>query len=176
MATLPTHPLPLNRHDSATHLTNIIKPQAPQALTISFPCACHGKSSKPRTISRPPSPPSQSPKQDRLQIALLYLARAAAQLPPPSAAIKSLYEFAAPNWSVERWDVEVERRRAAVAAVRGGLRGVDRELTCGNMRGGAGYWVRRAVGVLKREGEEGEYWRDGTDLEVLWRRIGGECV
>jgi hypothetical protein len=40
----------------------------------------------------------------------------------------------------------------------------------------AGDWVRRAVGMLKKEGEEGEYWRDGRDLEVLWGRVGGDCV
>ena len=34
----------------------------------------------------------------------------------------------------------------------------------------------RAVEVLKREGEEGEYWRDGQDLEALWERVGGDGV
>lgn len=37
-------------------------------------------------------------------------------------------------------------------------------------------WVRKAVGVLKREGAEGEYWRDGRDLEGLWGRVGGGYV
>jgi hypothetical protein len=29
---------------------------------------------------------------------------------------------------------------------------------------------------LKREGEEGEYWRDGRDLQVLWERVEGGDV
>jgi hypothetical protein len=39
-----------------------------------------------------------------------------------------------------------------------------------------GVWMERAVGVLKREGEEGEYWRDGRDLQVLWERVEGGDV
>jgi hypothetical protein len=39
-----------------------------------------------------------------------------------------------------------------------------------------GFWMERAVGVLKREGEEGEYWRDGRDLQVLWERVEGGDV
>jgi hypothetical protein len=68
--------------------------------------------------------------------------------------------------------VEVQGWRAAVA----GARGVDEERRCGGERGGAGDWLKRAVGVLKRQGEEGEYWRDGRDLEVLWGRVGGDSV
>lgn len=67
--------------------------------------------------------------------------------------------------------MEVERWRAAVAGAMGGSdRGDARE----RETGGAGDWVRRAVGVLKREGEEGEYWRDGRDLEGLWGRVCGD--
>jgi hypothetical protein len=69
--------------------------------------------------------------------------------------------------------VEVAREHG-VAGAKGESRGFDGETTCGSERGGAGKWVRRAVGVLKREGEEGEYWRDGRDLEMLWGRIGAE--
>lgn len=32
----------------------------------------------------------------------------------------------------------------------------------------AGKWVEHAVAELKREGEEGEFWRDGRDLEGVW--------
>ncbi|KAM0700265.1 hypothetical protein Q7P35_011985 [Cladosporium inversicolor] len=110
--------------------------------------------------SLPPSPLPQPPTQDRLQTALLYLARAAAQLPPASALAESLYDFAAPNWTVERWEAEVGRERGA-ASTRGGVNGEKERTSTGD-------WVRRAIGVLKREGEEGKYWRDGRDLEVLW--------
>lgn len=36
---------------------------------------------------------------------------------------------------------------------------------------GAGKWVERAVAELKREGEEGEFWRDGWDLEEVWEGV-----
>lgn len=70
--------------------------------------------------------------------------------------------------------MEVEGWRAAAGA-REGWGGGDGEIG-GREKGGAGDWVRRAIGVLKREGEEGEYWRDGRDLEVLWGRVGGDGV
>lgn len=181
MPTQQTHPLPLRRRDSATHptttTTTTIKPQAPQTLLIPFPCSRRRKPSRTR-IPAPPSPPLQPPQQDRLQTALLYLAHAAAHLPPASAAAESLHDFAAPSWTVERWGWEMEREGSAAAAAagkRGGSKGGDGEISA-REKGSAGSWVRRAVGVLKREGEEGEYWRDGRDLEVLWGRVGGDCV
>lgn len=39
--------------------------------------------------------------------------------------------------------------------------------------GTAGEWVARAVEVLKREGEEGPYWRDGRDLAAMWEKAAG---
>lgn len=36
--------------------------------------------------------------------------------------------------------------------------------------GTAGEWVARAVEVLKRESEEGPYWRDGRDLAAMWEK------
>ena len=67
----------------------------------------------------------------------------------------------------------MEREGAAAAAGKhGGWKGGDGEISV-REKGSAGDWVRRAVGVLMREGEEGEYWRDGRDLEVLWGRVGG---
>ena len=175
MPTQQTHSLPLRRHDSAAHLTTIKNTTKP--LMTPFPCSHRRHHPHKQPTSRPLSPPSptpQPPQQDRLQTALLYLARAAAQLPPASAAAESLYDFAAPNWAVERWGVEVEGWRAAAGA-REGWGGGDGEIG-GREKGGAGDWVRRAIGVLKREGEEGEYWRDGRDLEVLWGRVGGDGV
>lgn len=166
------HPLPLRRHDSATHLTkNTTKP-----LMTPFPCSRRRHHPHKQSTScpiSPPSPPPQPPQQDRLQTALLYLARAAAQLSSASAAVESLYDFAAPNWTVGRWSAEVEGWHAAGA--RGGLRRGEGE-TGAKEKGGAEDWVRRAIGVLKREGEDGEYWRDGRDLEVLWGKVGGDGV
>lgn len=43
----------------------------------------------------------------------------------------------------------------------------------GSPPGTADEWVARAVEVLKREGEEGPYWRDGRDLAVMWERAAG---
>lgn len=148
---------------------------APPTLKTPFPCSRRQKpgSSAPRVTV--PSPLPRLPQQDRLQTALTYLARAAAQLPPASAAAESLYEFAAPNWTVERWSVEVEGWRANAAGARRGSEGGDGKIGA-REQGGAVDWVRRAVGLLKKEGEDGEYWRDGRDLEVLWGRVGGDCV
>lgn len=52
-------------------------------------------------------------------------------------------------------------RERGAASTRGGVNGEKERTSTGD-------WVRRAIGVLKREGEEGKYWRDGRDLEVLW--------
>ena len=173
---------PINHHQTPQRpqgpqsTTKMAKRLAPPTLKTPFPCSRRqrpGSSAAARVTV--PSPLPRLPQQDRLQTALLYLARAAAQLPPASAAAESLYEFAAPNWTFERWSVEVEGWRANAAGARGGSRGGDGEMGA-REKGGAVDWVRRAVGVLKKEGEEGEYWRDGRDLEVLWGRVGGDCV
>lgn len=155
--------------------TKMAKRLVLQTLQTPFPCSRRKRPGSSAARVTVPSPLPRLPQQDRLQTALLYLARAAAQLPPASAAAESLYEFAAPNWTFERWSVEVEGWLANAAGARGESRGGDGEMGA-REKSMAGDWVRRAVGVLKKEGEEGEYWRDGRDLEVLWGRVGGDCV
>ena len=72
--------------------------------------------------------------------------------------------------------MERARRVVAAAGALGGLRGCDDGEVGARDKGSAGDWVGRAVGALEREGEEGEYWRDGRDLEGLWGRVGGGYV
>lgn len=121
-----------------------------------------------------PAPAPQQSKQDCLQTALLYLARAAAQL--PKATAESLFVFAKPNRTPEKWMAEVERERASAAA-RGSQAGVEGETgRVMNGRIGAGVWVELAIEVLKREGEKGEYWRDGRELSAWWELVGGDDV
>jgi hypothetical protein len=57
------------------------------------------------------------------------------------------------------WAAEVQRARRGFA-----------EKTAG--AGGPEMWVEKAVELLKREGEEGEFWKDGRDLEELWEKGG----
>jgi hypothetical protein len=52
------------------------------------------------------------------------------------------------------WAAEVQRARRRFA-----------EKTAS--AGGPEMWVEKAVELLKREGEEGEFWKDGRDLEEL---------
>jgi len=149
----------------------------PQSLQTLFPCSLRRRQRHENPATYPnlptPPPPQSLQKQDHLETALLYLARAAAQLTPDSAAAGSLFAFAAVSWTLEKWQGEVEKARGGGG---GGVgEGVEEEVGTREI-GGAGGWVRRAVGALKREEEEGEYWRDGRDLEVLWGRVGGDCV
>jgi len=167
-----------NQHPTATLLdphpknSKMVKRLAPQALKTPFPCSRRHTTGVSATRLTVASPIPQPPQQDRLQTALLYLARASAHLPPSSVAAESLYDFAAPNWTLEKWKVEVERWRAVVTAAKEQSGGTGNE----SEKGSAGHWVRRAVGLLKREGDEGEYWRDGRDLEGLWGRVCRGCV
>jgi hypothetical protein len=96
----------------------------------------------------------------------MHLSRAAALLSQHTAAaarVEALYLFASPTWSRDTWTAEVQRARRGVEGRAGGA-------------GGPEMWVERAVEILKREGEEGEFWKDGRDLEELWERGGGSGV
>jgi hypothetical protein len=176
-----TTPNTLHRHASAIELpststrTQLLTPE--HLTSTNFPCS-HRRQQNPNNTRAPrittPSPLPQLLQQDRLQTALLYLARAAAQLPPARA--QSLYLFASPNCTPEAWEAVVERERAAAAARRSQA-GREGEARSGRSEMvSPGVWMERAVGVLKREGEEGEYWRDGRDLQVLWERVEGGDV
>jgi hypothetical protein len=76
---------------------------------------------------------------------------------------EKLYRFASPTWSLEQWNAEVGKARDGFAA--------GKEAVETDGPDGAGKWVERAVVELKREGEEGEFWRDGRDLEELWEGV-----
>jgi hypothetical protein len=176
--TIPQRP-PLYRHDSANPLPKPPKPLTPQSLTNTFPCSRRPNPKKTATRIVAASPLRQLPQEDRLQTALLYLARAAAQLPPASTSplAESLRLFAWPNCTAELWEVVVEKERGAAGAGAGA--GTRRQRSGGEGEAGsaevsAGKWVKRAVEVLMREGEEGEYWRDGQDLQALWEKVCGD--
>jgi hypothetical protein len=179
----PAKPHPLHRrHDSlfSTNHTNqpttqkptASKPLAPQSLTNTFPSSRRPRARYSSTSTHNPTPSSplkhhhqqqEQHHQSRLHAALTHLSRAAALLPQhpttATASEESLYLFASPTWSREMWVAEVQRAKREFA-----------EKTAG--AGGPGVWVERAVEVLKREGEEGEFWKDGRDLEELWGRGG----
>ncbi|KAM0722709.1 hypothetical protein Q7P37_002150 [Cladosporium fusiforme] len=160
----------------------------PAVLHATFPSSRRAtESNQPPSQENPvPSSPPNSPiqaNQTRLETALNHLARAAAHLstntPPPARsntnpALEKLYTFAAPTWSRACWAEAVEMEAARLEAQEGG--GASRlEVEDEDGVVLAGRWVGFAVDVLRCEGEEGEFWRDGRDLEVVWEG-GGEGV
>jgi hypothetical protein len=172
-------PRPLRRHDSLLSVDQVIaraitsRPLAPQSLNNSFPSSRRPRARYSTTLSYNPITPSsplhqqqQQQQQSRLHTALTHLSRAAALLSQHTTAatrVENLYLFASPTWSREMWVAEVQRARCGFA-----------ERTDG--AGGPEMWVERAVEILKREGEEGEFWRDGRDLEQVWERGGRSGV